>query len=87
MTTDTNSRTAQLLALMKRSDDVTSGSAGALPGINHPQGTRRLLSRLLSRSLAVCADHTACVTPAHPVRHEAQEGAQRGRAHPPWRLT
>jgi hypothetical protein len=36
-----------------------------------------LLSRLLSRSLAVCADHATCVTPAHPVRQEAREGAQR----------
>jgi hypothetical protein len=39
-----------------------------------------LLSQLLSRSLAVCTDHAACMTPAHPVGHEAREGAQRDRA-------
>ena len=79
MTTDTTSRTAHLLALMKKGDDVHPVPRGTA-GDQSPARRRGLLSRLLSGSLAVCADHATCVTPAHPVRQEAREGAQRDRA-------
>jgi hypothetical protein len=76
MTTGTTSRTAHLLALTNKGDHVRPGRPGAPPGISHPQGGRGLLS-LLSRSLAVCADHATCVTPAHPVRQEARDRPSR----------
>ena len=79
MTTDTTSRTAHLLALMKKGDDVYPVPRGTA-GISHPRGTRGLLSRLLSGSLAVGAYHATCVTPTHPGRQQAREGAQRDRA-------
>jgi hypothetical protein len=83
MTTGTTSRTAHLLALMQKGGYVPPGQPGHWRG----SVTRKaLLSRLLSRSLAVCADHATCVTPAHPVRQQAREGTQRGRAHRPGRL-
>src|SRR5262249_6892009 len=40
-----------------------------------------LLSRCCRLSFAAGADHTKCVTPAHPVRQEAREGAPRHQAH------
>jgi hypothetical protein len=86
MTIGTTSRTAHLLAFMKKGATyirVPRGTAGDQSPARRPGP----LSRLLSRSLAVCADHAACVTRAHPVRQEAQEGAQRNRAHQPRRLT
>lgn len=86
MTTDTTSRTAHLLALTKKGEDVGPGQLGHCRG----SVTRKapgLLSRLLSRSLAVCADHATCMTQAHRVRQEAREGAQRDRAQQPRRLT
>src|SRR5262249_27884400 len=43
-----------------------------------PHGTTR---GSCPRSLAVCADHTTCVTPTHPVTQEARKRAQRNRAH------
>jgi hypothetical protein len=79
MTTGSISRTAHLLALTNKGNHVRPGP----PGMSHQQGGRGLLSRLLSRSLAVCADHATCVTPAHPVRQEARKGAQRDRADQP----
>jgi len=61
MTTGITSRTAQLLALTNEAGHVRPDRPGAPPGISHQQGGRGLLSRLLSRSLAVCADHATCV--------------------------
>jgi len=80
MTIGTTSRTAHLLAFMKK-------GATYIRVLRAPARRPGPLSRLLSRSLAVCVNHAACVTPAHPVRQEAQEGAQRDRAHQPRRLT
>jgi len=37
----TASRTAHLLTVMNRGDDPAPGSAGALPGINHPHRAPR----------------------------------------------
>ena len=70
MTAGTASRTAHLLAVMNKGHDLRPGP----PGHRRDQPPARcpgLVPRLLSRSLAAGADHATCVTPAHPVRHQA----------------
>ena len=79
MAAGTTSRTARLLAVMNKGDDGRPGQPGHCRGSVTRNGRPGLLTRLLARSLAVCADHATCVTPAHPVRQEAREGAQRDR--------
>ena len=85
MTTGTTSRTAHLLALMKKGDDVhpvPRGTAG-------DQSPARRPGALVAAAVGLLGcrrDHAICVTPAHPVRQEAREGAQRGRTHQPTRL-
>ena len=81
MTAGTTSRAARLPAVMNNGDDLRPGPPGHCRGSVTRTGTRGLLPRLPSRSLAVCADHATCVMPAHPVRQQAREGAQRDRTH------
>ena len=69
MTAGTASRTAHLLAVRNKGD--VGPGPGHCRGSVTRTGTRGLLPRLRSHSLAVGADHATCVTPAHPVRHQA----------------
>ena len=71
MTAGTASRTAHLLAVMKKGDDLHPGP----PGHCRDQSPGGLLPRLLSHSLAAGADHATCVMPAHPVRQQALQGS------------
>ena len=74
MTAGTASRAAHLLAVMNKGGDLRPGPPGHCRGSVTRTGTRRLLPRLLSHSLAVGADHATCVTPAHRLRQQAREG-------------
>src|SRR5215472_18249648 len=79
MTAGAASRTAHLPTVRNKGDDLRPGPPGHCRGSVTRTGTRGLLPRLLSYSLAVGADHATCVTPAHPVRQQARE---RGTARP-----
>ena len=59
MTTGTTSRTAHLLAPMNEGEDVGPGQPGTAGDQSPALGRPGLLPRLLSRSLAVGADHAA----------------------------
>jgi hypothetical protein len=72
MTAGTTSRTAHLLAVMNKGDGLRPVSRGTA-GDQSPAIRPGLLSRLLSRSLAVGTDHAICVMPAHPVRQQARK--------------
>ena len=74
MTAGTASRTAHLLALMTTGDDLRPGPPGHCRGSVTRTGAPALLPQLRSHSLAAGADHATCVTPAHPVRQQAQKG-------------
>ena len=88
MTAGTASRTAHLLAVTNKGDDLRPGPAGALPGISHPHGPPGALAAA-AVALAGCRRGSRNLRDASSPRQAPSfgKGAQRDRADEPRRLT